>query len=113
MGCEQREVWGSLLRGRCLLWFADNTAAVAGCVSGYSRSVYVTRLAGITHELLCHYDITAWFEWVHTASNPLDAASRHEGENALRELGASVIQVKPDLKIDLQEYHPASGVVVQ
>ena len=100
MGCEQREVWGSLLRGRCLLWFADNTAAVAGCVSGYSRSVY-------------QYDITAWFEWVHTASNPLDAASRHKGENALRELGASVIQVEPDLKIDLQEYHPVSGVVVQ
>ena len=72
------EVCPPRLRGRYMLCFGDNTAAIAGCFSGYSRSAYVARLVGAVHAMLCEFDITAYFEWEHTKSNPLDAASRQE-----------------------------------
>ena len=83
------EVWGERLRGHCLLCYGDNSAAIAGCVRGYSSSVYVARLAGAVHELLCNFGIPCWFEWVHTRSNPLDAGSRENWQQALRGLGAA------------------------
>ena len=100
------EIWGSLLTSRCLLCFCDNRAGVAGCVSGYSRSVYVARMVGAVHDLLCQHQIAAWFEWVHSKSNPLDAASREDGEAALRRLHAAVVPVEPQLSTDLSAYHP-------
>ena len=39
---------------------------------------------------LCRYDVRCWFENVHSDSNPLDAASREEGEYALAQLGAKL-----------------------
>ena len=106
------EIWGRLLRGKCLLCFGDNGAAIAACVSGYSRSPFVAQLAGVTHMLLCEYDIAAWFEWVHTDSNPLDPASRQGGEEAIRSLGAAVVQVEPSIQADLRPFHPRDADVV-
>jgi hypothetical protein len=100
------EVWGPALRGRSLLCFGDNVAAIAGCVSGYSKSVYVANMVGVVHLLLCEYDITCWFEWVHTASNPLDGASRPNWQRELHALGADIRLVSPHLKLDLSVFHP-------
>ena len=99
------EVWGERLRSHCLLCFGDNTAAIAGCVRGYSGSPYGACVVGAVRDLLCQHDIRCWFEYVHTESNPLDAASRGEGESALARLGASVLQVAPTLGVDLSRYH--------
>ena len=75
-------------------------------MSGYSNSVYVARLAGAVHDLLCKYQIAAWFEWHQTISNPLDAASRDDGEAAIRKLKAAVVRVDSELSTDLSAYHP-------
>ncbi|CAK0888118.1 unnamed protein product [Prorocentrum cordatum] len=99
------EVWGDKIRSHCLYCFGDNSAALAGCVRGYSGSPHVACVVGAVHELLCRRDIRRWFEYVHSDSNPLDAASREEGENALAKLGAKVVKVTPTLSVDLSRYH--------
>ena len=101
------ETWGATLRGRSVLCFGDNAAAISGCVSGYSASVYVARLVGAVHHLLCQYDIACWFEWVHTKSNPLDGASREQWRAELAQLGAEVVDVEPRLNTDYTAFHPA------
>ena len=100
------EEWGTMIRGVDLMCFGDNVAAIAGCVSWYSRSPYVARLVGAVHCLLCDYDINCWFEWVHTASNPLDGASRENWKKELEALDAEVQVVRPHLKLDLSALHP-------
>ena len=100
------ELWGPILQSRCLLCFGDNQSAIAACVSGYSSSIYMARIAGAVHDLLCQYQVPAWFEWLQSEANPLDAASREDGEAALRRLHAAVVRVQPQLSVDLSEYHP-------
>eukprot|EP00959_Pyramimonas_sp_CCMP1952_P130009 2718632-Pyramimonas_sp.AAC.1 len=80
-------------------------AAISGCIKGYANSPHVACVVGAIHELLCHYDIRAWFEYVHTQSNPLDLASRDDGEAALRRLGADVVTVSPTLSVDFGRCH--------
>ena len=100
------ELWAARLRGRCVLVFGDNFAAISGCISGYSASVYMARLVGAVHETLCEYDIAAWFEWVHTDSNPLDEASRAGGEEALLRHGATICLVDESLRSNGRHLHP-------
>ena len=99
------EVWGEELRSLSLFCFGDNTAAVSGCIKGYARSPNVACVVGAIHDLMCTFDIRCWFEYVHTASNPLDAASREGGEAALRELGAEVVATAPTLTVDFSRCH--------
>ena len=106
MDCKVTNVWGPLLRNRSLYAFGNNTAAIAGCVSGYSRSPYVARIVGAVHELLCTEQVKCWFEYVHSDSNPLDAASRQLFEAGIRQFGAAVVPVSATLKSDLSVYHP-------
>ena len=101
------EKWGPRLTGLNLICWGDNSSAIAGCISGYSPSVYVARLVGAVHSLLCKYNITCYFEWVHTASNPLDGASREQWEHTLlHELGATLVRVDPAIQLDLRSLHP-------
>ena len=100
------ELWGPCLRGQCLVCFCDNAAAVCGCLSGYSSSVYVAKLVGAIHELLCQFNIVCWFEWLHTQSNPTDDASREGGEQSLRRMGAQVQTVSAHLTSYLSRYYP-------
>ena len=100
------EIWGPRLQSQYLLCFADNMAAVRGCIKGYSRSPQVASMVGVVHELLYKYDVRAWFEYVHSGSNPLDSASREGGEAALAAAGATVLAVSPRLEVDVGVYHP-------
>ena len=100
------ETWGSALRGHHLLCFGDNAAAISGCISGYSASVHVARMVGVVHHFLCQYQISCWFEWVHTQSNPLDGASREQWRDELAQLGANVVNVEPRLSVDFMAFHP-------
>ena len=102
------ELWGPILHSRCLYCFGDNQAAIAACVSGYSSSVHMARIAGAIHDLLCRHQIPTWFEWLQSDANPLDAASRAEGEDAFRRLHAAVVRVQLELSLDLSEYHPGA-----
>ncbi|CAK0805638.1 unnamed protein product, partial [Prorocentrum cordatum] len=82
------EVWGDQIRSRCLYSFGDNSAALAGCVRGYSWSPHVACVVGAVHGLLCQHDIRCWLEYVQSDFNPLDAVSREEDEVTLAQLGA-------------------------
>lgn len=72
-GCE--EVAASL-SGRDVLHFADNTAANAAAIKGYSSSPDLARLVSSMHLRIARLGIRLWIEFVPSALNFADAPSR-------------------------------------
>lgn len=69
------------------------------CVKGCARSPYLARLAGILWNLLLERRVAAWFEWVHTRSNPLDALTRPGWKQAAACLGIELVQTDGSLSV--------------
>ncbi len=68
--------WPDKLRGRRVVWYVDNTSAMASFVKGTSKSAELEKIVGLFWMLAWHFDILVWFEWVDSDSNWSDGASR-------------------------------------
>ena len=64
------------VKGRDLISFIDNEAAVSTLIRGASRAEDCARLAELTHALLMQLNVRLWIEWVDSESNPADGLSR-------------------------------------
>ena len=63
-------------RGRHTLWMLDNTAALMAMVRGRSDSEDLDHLAVLVHGIINGLQAVIYFEWVESASNIIDKASR-------------------------------------
>ena len=69
----------SLLKGREVLFFCDNTSAMSAAVNGYARSPNMAPISNTLHLALASLKCTAWFEWVPSEANCADIPSRPQG----------------------------------
>ena len=93
-----------LLRVRRLLVYTDNQAAHAILSRGAASEKDTNHLCARIWEFLERMEVTPWFEWVETGSNPADGPSRLPFEkneetrkkilDGLRELGLTQRQPK-------------------
>ena len=80
--------WPDLFRGRQVIWYVDNTPAMAAFVKGASSNPHLEQIVGLTWILAFHLDCQLWFEWVDSDSNWSDDLSRHlAGDTLSQELG--------------------------
>ena len=71
LACLQEE-----LRGRDVVLFVDNEAAVSALVRGASRATDAAQLAELAHAILLRLSCRLWIEWIDAISNPADGLSR-------------------------------------
>jgi hypothetical protein len=82
------------LRGRQVIWFVDNQAALAALVKGNSRCEINERLVNHFWCLAYSIDVQVWFEFVDSASNWADGISRHfEADEFVRSRGIPVERI--------------------
>ena len=94
--------WAEAFRGRRMVWYVDNTAAMASFVKGASANPHLERVVGLFWMLAYHLDLQVWFEWVDSDSNWSDGVSRDMADDALAaELGFSLREMRqPDAAWD-------------
>ena len=68
--------WGEHLRGKLLLFFIDNKSALGSMIGGWSNEKYINDISALTWQLAASMNIFVYFEWVESAANIIDAASR-------------------------------------
>ena len=85
------------IAGCDVLHFADNTAANAALVKGYSASPDLAAMVGSLHLRLAREAIRPWIHLVPSALNPADAPSRGDFEELHRIGAIRVSFVFPDL----------------
>ena len=56
--------WPERFRGRSVVWFVDNTAAMSAFVKGVSGNPHLEKIVGLTWIIAFHLSTTIWFEWV-------------------------------------------------
>ena len=66
----------SLIRGRSLLWFEDNSAVLSSLVKGASSHPLLDAGNATIHLMLASLQARAWFEYVESDANWSDGASR-------------------------------------
>ena len=71
LACLQAE-----LRGRDVVLFVDNEAAVSALIRGASRASDAGQLAELVHAILVVLGCRLWVEWIDSISNPSDGLSR-------------------------------------
>ena len=64
------------VRGRDVIFFVDNEAAVAACIRGASRCDDVGLIVQATQWEALKLGCRLWFEWIDSKSNPSDGLSR-------------------------------------
>ena len=64
------------VRGRDVIFFVDNEAAVAACIRGASRCDDVGLIVQAIQWEALKLDCRLWFEWIDSKSNPSDGLSR-------------------------------------
>ena len=69
-------LWPDAFRGRRMVWYVDNTSAMAAFVKGTSKSPELERIVNLFWILSFHLDCSVWFEWVDSGSNWSDGVSR-------------------------------------
>ena len=69
-------LYAEVLRGRDIVWFGDNEAAVSALVRGSSSQEDVHEIAQFAQFLFSDLCVRVWFEWIDTFSNPADGLSR-------------------------------------
>ncbi len=67
---------GSSLQGKDIVWFVDNSAAVAALVRTTCTQTDVHGISQYAHFLLCRHQCRTWFEWIDSRSNIADGLSR-------------------------------------
>ena len=68
----------SLLRGRRVIHWIDNTSAISALAKGYSGVPDSVRLVHAFHACTVALGVTLWFEYVPTKANVSDAPSRED-----------------------------------
>ncbi len=68
--------WPESFRGRNMVWYVDNTSAMASFVKGASANEDLERIVGLFWMLAWHLQVRVWFEWVDSDSNWSDGVSR-------------------------------------
>jgi hypothetical protein len=68
--------WAKHWKGRDVMWFVDNTAALSAMLKGSSPAQDVAHLMEIMHLRLAFFSCRIWLEWVDSAANPSDGLSR-------------------------------------
>ena len=68
----------SLLRGRQVIHWVDNTSALSGLTKGYSSVPDSVRLIHAFHACTVSLNVALWFEYVPTDANVSDAPSRED-----------------------------------
>jgi hypothetical protein len=71
-----------LFRGRSVVWYVDNTSAMAAFVKGASANFHLERIVAVFW--LCCYQLgcSVWLEWVDSESNWSDGLSRDLANDA-------------------------------
>ena len=71
-----------------MVWYVDNTAAMASFVKGASANPDLERIVVLFWMLVFHLDLQVWFEWVDSESNWSDGVSKDLAHDPLAaELG--------------------------
>ena len=53
-----------LFRGRTIVWYVDNTSAMASFVKGASKNEHLERIVVVFWFCVFHLDAQVWIEWV-------------------------------------------------
>ena len=79
---------GESLRGRDVLWFVDNTAAMGSAIKGASGEAVLERLVGWFWMLSYRFQVRIWIEYVESDANWSDGISRlYDRDSFSREQG--------------------------
>ena len=90
--------WPAMFRGRCIIWYVDNTSALASLVKGASKNPHLEKIVGITWILAYHRKAEIYFEWVDSKSNWSDGISRDFGNDPVaRRLGFTTSPLHLDM----------------
>ena len=65
-----------VFRGRSVVWYVDNTSAMASFVKGASANAHLERIVAICWMCSFHLRATIWVEWVDSHANWSDGLSR-------------------------------------
>jgi hypothetical protein len=68
--------WKRQLQGQLLLFFIDNTSALGSLIGGWSNEQVLNDLTALTWALAADLHVFVYFEWVESAANVIDKASR-------------------------------------
>ena len=95
-------IWPDRLRGRRLLWFVDNTAAVSAIAKACSPTADNSKMALILALQAAAAGALIWVEYVNTAQNPADPLSRGGLEDpvVLRRLASGEWKAKRHSQIE-------------
>ena len=80
----------ALFRGRSVVQFQDNTAALSALVHGYASKPDMSRIVNVFHMAQFLLGVRVWFEWVPSEANLADLPSRLEYAEFFRCLPGSV-----------------------
>ena len=64
------------MKGKLLLFFIDNKSALGSMIGGWSNERYLNDISSLTWHLACELNVFVYLEWVDSAANIIDAASR-------------------------------------
>ena len=78
-----------LFRGRSVIQFQDNTAALSALVHGYASKPDMSRIVNAYHLAQFLLGVRVWFEWVPSEANLADLPSRLEYDEFCRVLPGS------------------------
>jgi hypothetical protein len=88
-----------LFRGRDVIWYVDNTSAMAAFVKGASKNEHLERIVIVFWFCAFHLDSRIWIEWVDSGANWSDGLSREfERDPFIAEHGFAVEPIAPDTK---------------
>lgn len=68
--------WPVQVRGQLLLFFIDNQSALGSMIGGWSNEAVLNDITALTWALVADYQCHVFFEYVPSASNIIDKASR-------------------------------------
>ena len=68
--------WRLRLKGRHVIFWVDQEAAIQGMIKGYSGTPMSAEIIDAAHELLAKFEIYPWFSRVPSQDNPADLPSR-------------------------------------
>ena len=87
-----------LFRGRSVVWYVDNTSAMAAFVKGASANEHLERIVAIFWLCCFRLDCSIWLEWVDSESNWSDGLSRDLGKDTfVKEHRFETEEVFPDV----------------
>ena len=85
-------------RGRRVVWYVDNTSAMAAFVKGASANADLERIVAVFWLTCYHLDCSIWLEWVDSESNWSDSLSRELGRDTfVKEHGFETEELRPEV----------------